>query len=625
MPEGVAVQGEVLEVSGVPDPAKSDYPDCNYTVKFTVKHNKTNIPVPQNVQLILPAFRKNKLVNESKFRKGDLLSVTLVDFDKAPEKEKSIQQADDFNDVTAEQFYGFKAKKIKELPTFRNELFSEAAPYISPFDMALNPPLSDELKKISAENIRRDLDRINGIIEKYENCGGAKAVNSAFLSMWEQHRNNLQKHTHVISPFPHNPGGTPVKLPVSVYMGKYGKGYFSLPENYILCNNRPGKIPQRNIDGIKSVRDLCHANGVEFIVLVLPKGDSVAARMLNPEFRDVPMYQEMYISRCLLENGIECVLPEREILAAAGEWEFAYHYPSDYHPSLGCVVPAVQTIAKRLGRFGLKRDLSPDVFAYEGQDTGWLANFRYEYYDQSKKVMNDILKVNGKFFASDETSPVLLLTNSTGVPQKFNTSGVYLSRELGKNIHAVHRSGGHGLGIDIPVTMFYTPQKCLSGKRVCIMVVYAGHLEAYWFLDLHELDRKKRLLEGKKTVFEYKLTGKKLQSKSEAWEKLKQGYTDFFETEVSRKKGDYALFEVEVPADKIVASKPLLLRFNAAFSGGGLELAVNGKAVYFHTWAGMQDILVEFKEIPEKITFSYKTFAPFWGGYLLVKDVQFFQ
>ena len=139
------LEGTVTAVSQFPEPSKSDYPNCLYSVEMEGKHIQKGPPVPRRLLLLLPAFTDYKPAPASNLKPGDKLRVSMLPFQNGSEKERSTQQADTLELFDLDRFLVRKIEKIRD---FQNQdeiskiYFSEPKDYISPYSNPLNPPVS---------------------------------------------------------------------------------------------------------------------------------------------------------------------------------------------------------------------------------------------------------------------------------------------------------------------------------------------------------------------------------------------------------------------------------------------------------------------------------------------------
>lgn len=161
------LEGTVRAASPCPDPSKSDYPNCLYSVELEGKLILKGPPVPRRLLLLPPAFTDFKPAPTANLKSGDRIRVSVLPFQEGAEKERSTQSSDTLDLFDLDRFLVRKLEKIREFQP-QNEIskiyFAEPKEYVSPYTRPVNPPVSPaaELarKKEMAEELASLTERL---------------------------------------------------------------------------------------------------------------------------------------------------------------------------------------------------------------------------------------------------------------------------------------------------------------------------------------------------------------------------------------------------------------------------------------------------------------------------------
>ena len=197
------LEGEIIERSALPDPKKSDYPNCRYTVQFVGNVIKGGIPCPKEMSLIFDGFEDYKTLRTDTLKKGDKIIGTVIPYDTLSEEEQSVQQADDLNLFALENYYVLNARKINEYAYGDDAFFPSSGIYfredrkehISIYNRNINPPITKELQELQARAISEDLDRINKMLNDFDE-ERIKEINAKFSQKMEN-RSSRSRERHV--------------------------------------------------------------------------------------------------------------------------------------------------------------------------------------------------------------------------------------------------------------------------------------------------------------------------------------------------------------------------------------------------------------------------------------------
>lgn len=474
---GSVVEGELLEVSKLPDPATADYPDCNYTAKFRGHQIVRGESVPCDINLVLPGFRNRELSRAAAFKPGDQIRVKLVAFGALPPAGQQISQADDLQLLELESFSAEDA-----IPVSRYASIDRTVPFRGPqdqvtsiFDLKINPPVSANAAAAKEAAVRRDL---NALQIKLAALGVAEdELNRDFSEIWSSRRQGL------------------ARLPdTDLFWGAADGAFFALPGEYALL--RPQPLPEEKVRAITALKDFCEANGVQLIIQVIPDMYALSARVLNPEFRRVADIRSAEAAKQLLEQGVEAVYTMDDLLRGYGEFEFTFCYPANGHPAEGCQQILTRQAAQRLARYGLAADpaakftsarlpMYGDMAYPSGVDVG--------SHHAGEPILCRHVMNNGQAIASDPKSPVLVIGNSfIQTPMPADTYGAYLAEKIGFVPHIFQVSGDDSIDV-IVFELSRNPRLYLSGKKAVILPISAAFLLCDKpFVNLRTLDENRR-------------------------------------------------------------------------------------------------------------------------------------
>ena len=108
------VEGTIEERSLLPDPKKSDYPNCRFSAHFMGNTILSGEICPREVSLIIEGFENYKILNNNKINKDDKVVCSIIPFELLPEEEQATQIADDLELFLLESYYVLDIKTIKE-------------------------------------------------------------------------------------------------------------------------------------------------------------------------------------------------------------------------------------------------------------------------------------------------------------------------------------------------------------------------------------------------------------------------------------------------------------------------------------------------------------------------------
>jgi len=140
--------------------------------------------------------------------------------------------------------------------------------------------------------------------------------------------------------------------------------FWCLPVKYAFVRKYP-ELSKQHLDALLGLKKFFELNGVQFIISVVPFYYDMAARVMNPEFRNVPDYQTALLVQQLLSAGIETIYASDEIIKNYNRYEWAYFYPANGHPSDAAQSVLAECIASRLERYHFPKQYRFDLFTFK--------------------------------------------------------------------------------------------------------------------------------------------------------------------------------------------------------------------------------------------------------------------
>ncbi len=495
------VEGVVKARSALPNPKKSDYPDCRYTLEFEGNAILSGVACPQKIQLIVEGFRQYKTLPSATLKVGDKLRCQVIPFDKLPEAQKSTQQTDDLSLFELESFYLLECEKINTFSDDSAVDFTDTGQnYVSVFERKINPPLTEQEKRLQAESIRSELARINALLEGWDKAKIRK-IESEFQAAWEREKTKDK------------PGYNRVR---GYVWRNVDNSFWCLPEKYqLLLHYSP--IRKENMAALVAFRDFLEIHGCQLIVSPVPDFYAIAARVINPEFRAVPDFLTALTVRELLENDIETFYASDAMIRNFNRYPWAYFYPANGHPSDTAQDIQAELMAQRLLRYQFRPTLAKGSFSVEHVPHIYKDDPDYRFpancdiggnRPETSYLCRQIL-YDQKVIDSDPVSPVFAIGNSflqtpMTMPMSFPS---LLTSKIRIPITSLYVAAG-GPMTAIVQQMFLHPEKFLKGKKVVVLQIGAGHFHGTTtYNNIRLMDRQKMLLTGKQMICTIPVSG----------------------------------------------------------------------------------------------------------------------
>jgi len=223
--------------------------------------------------------------------------------------------------------------------------------------------------------------------------------------------------------------------------------------------------------------------------------------VISQEFRNVPDYQSAVIAKQLLEAGIETVYIADDIIKNYHQFEYAYFYPDNDHPSDTVQNIISDELAKRIARYHLPKNLDASKIEYK-RLTGiknsvlssqYPANCDIGSNTAGSAVQNRAVFYNGYLLPSKtggkKNSPVFVFGNSyIETPMLYPDS---LPTLLASKILLTVDSDRIGSILPVSSTIqkiFHNPEFYLRNRVVVILQMGAKHFYAQWS-DISQMDQ----------------------------------------------------------------------------------------------------------------------------------------
>lgn len=474
--------GTIDSITNVPDIKKANYPDCFYTARFSTKEIIDGEPVPETIQLLIPAFRDNEIDPLSKLMKKGSWKLLVRPFSSAPDKEQEIEQVDELESYEFTPYIlvdaipaSIPALHVSGIPIL------EGKEYLSPYDHPVNPPIPEKYKQESQKTISSELKKIEDIIARADD---ADVINTLFQEAWD----NKQKiHNY-----------EPVSDKSPILWIKEKNSFFALPKKWKFIH--PSKISDENLLALIELDRFLKTQGIVFILQIVPNLHDIAALVLNPEFQKYGDQQSAVVAKQLLENGIEAQYISDEIVKHAFDYERLFAYPANFHPESASDIMTT-VMAKRLESFSdvLPKQLSPGLFTKVLEDTEktWPENTKLDIGDHKHGsfVQTPHIYYDGKLLLQTADSNLIVFGNSfVGSPQSKGLGFVsLLASKILYNCSA-RTMGGVSALTGIPQLFLTDTNTLLNGKKIAVLPISIEFLsgKGYTLTNVRKLDKKFR-------------------------------------------------------------------------------------------------------------------------------------
>ena len=473
--------GTIEAISKVPDIKKANYPDCFYTAQFLTKEIIDGTPIPETIQLLIPAFRNSKIDPLSKLMRKGNWKIAIRPFSSAPDDEQEIEQVDDLESYEFTPYIlvdaitsDIPALHVSGIPIL------EGKKYDSPYDNPVNPPINEKYKENSLKMIAQELKKVEAILALVKD-DDVETINADFQTWWDEKQKGYE----------------PAYAGSSLLWVREKDSFFALPKKWSFIH--PRKITDENLQALIELDRFFKSQGLVFILQIVPNLHDIAALVLNPEFRKYGDQQSATVAKQLLENGIEAQYISDEIVKHAFDYERLFDYPGDFHPSVGASDIMTTVMAKRLELFRdiLPKQYSPELFTRIPRETvkTWPSNTKLDIgnHKYGSHVQTPHIFYDGKLLKHASESKIIVFGNSfVGSPQSGALGFVsYLTSKLLYNSSA-RVMGGVSALTGVPQLFLTDTSSLLKDKQIVILPISIEFLsgEGYNLTNVKLLDSK---------------------------------------------------------------------------------------------------------------------------------------
>ena len=500
------VEGEIIERSELPDPQKSDYPNCRFTAHFNGNSIKSGNPCPKEISLVVEGFANYTLLDTNKIVSGDKVECSIIPYESLTEEYKSTQQADDLNLFLLENYYVLDIKKIN---TFAENnvlmprsgiFFSDGAEeYISIFERHLNSPIPQKIIEAQNESIQNDLKKMDLILKGYDE-EKIKEINERFKAVWSEEKEK--------DPPGYNRVG-------SYVWRNDDNSFWCLPVNYSILT-KPALLTQKTLDAFAALKEACEANGVQLIISLIPHYTDISSRVLNKEFQNVPDLQTATYVKQLSEIGVETIYSADTIIQNYNRYPFAFFYPTNAHPSDTAQDVNSDILVDRLKRYNIEPELDPTLFSVRQSPHVFRDQEAYLFPKDCDIGNNEAgtaytcreILYDGKLIPRTSDAPIITLGNSyLQTPMSSpDTLPTLLSMKLLSPVDYLHVEAS-GPFTSIISQILATPERYLEHRKVLIMqygttALSNANANALMF-NIREEDENRLLFNNKSIILSY--------------------------------------------------------------------------------------------------------------------------
>jgi len=333
------------------------------------------------------------------------------------------------------------------------------------------------------------LKKVNSYLEKVE--GKTDKINMEF-TRWSQ----TQTQYPLIEP--------------DTIWGKVDGAYYSLPKGHKLLSG--GVLYKYNVDALKAFKELLEFHGIQFIILLIPNPNDIAARILDPNAKDIVDMQSALCTKKLLEAGIEAVYVTDRLLKNHNRYEFMFSYPSDGHPQDTCHSILADIVNERLARYGsqLKRPYASEKLQIIQSDltyamARWPSAGDIGNHTRGALIPCRYIYKDGCQIETDPQSQILVIGNSAiQAPMKEHSFIGHLALQAGVSSHEVMISRMGPL-MTVPGMILENHHNYLRNKLVCVMPIFRHYLlSAEHFQNVKEINAGLSALSGKEKKLNFK-------------------------------------------------------------------------------------------------------------------------
>lgn len=498
--DNVFCKGTISEITKVPLPEQANYPDCLYTAHFIVKEIIDGYPVPEDIQLLIPAFRNYTPSDLSKTLTKGNWSLSIRPFEKASKIEQEIEQVDE---IESYEYTPFLVNAANPLKTGYLDISGipilKGSSYSSPYDFPVNPPVSEEYLSDSKRKIDEQLLIVNKIVNQFDhNSTNDKqaeinAINKDFQDTWNDVQNKYDSYND------------------SIVWANINNSFFALPKKWSFIH--PGLISDENLKAISELNIFLRKQGILFIIQVIPSYRDIAALVLNPSFQKYGDYQSALVVKQLLEHDIETHYLSEDFIHNAFLYERLFAYPNDHHSDDGAQEILTSHLSKRLLSLNnlYSKDLNQELFEtrmveedYNPQNNKWPSNCNIGNHTPGDLYQVPMFFYDGKRITPNKESKILVIGNSF-IQKPLDNHG-YIQYLAKKMLHVPDSLRQNGIGplVFIPRMFLLKTNDILHDKKIVVLPISISFLsDNYSFSNILSLDNIFRIQSSSEHIYHF--------------------------------------------------------------------------------------------------------------------------
>ena len=447
------VTGRVEQISSLPNPKRSPYPDCLVTARIRVEKVWSGSAELDSILIAMWGFRNRKYVSLGKYLPGDLVHLDIVPFADVPEVE-SIQRVDDITDLDLDMYWAVAVSNMSDSVTEpANPSAKRANKQRDKTRTTVVTAPSEHIKNRQQAAIQRELKQIQMLLDKH---GGS----------WEAWHEHLQ----------------PVRDKLRSYDIVEQESWASLPLPF--CRSDAFDLIPESQGGLLKVdaqvamlidlHERLAGQGIDLIVVPLPFREELALHKVLDDYPDepAPVPYRMKVLHDLLDAGVEVINVLPKFFDRWNDYELFYYPGCNDHPADGALKLLATLIRERLERYQFK-SLTNGV-----QPRLTRQRVAFEHTNESL-FATQVLGEDGTMVSNrDKTSPVLLVGDSyTRYPFR-SYFGSIVSADLASQLAYELGFPLYNYTVSAAAPILYqvlarAPKQLLAGRRVCLLVYSA--------------------------------------------------------------------------------------------------------------------------------------------------------
>ena len=329
---------QITHKSPIPDPKRSDYEDCLFTVEAKVLDITSEQHVPRNIIILLPAFTHRIVQPEAAFTEGQLIEADFIPLENVDKRVRTQQRSDDVTSFDLEVFYCLHAeaskREIASIPQHPDSYFQSAVAKKAQSVEPIRYPWSEKAAAERKAAIERDKATI---LQALNSHGGN----------WDIWQSKLQAFYKDLMAKKGKEG--------SMTQGPFFFERLHYEKYMELCaqadTDRPGPLRM-----LKALNLQLRQRGIDLIVVPYPLKEEVHADVFSEKAPSdgwfIPYRQKFLLQ--LLEADVEVIDLVPALQAARSRFSYIFYDHHDNHPASGGVEVGAEEIVRRLGRYDMK-------------------------------------------------------------------------------------------------------------------------------------------------------------------------------------------------------------------------------------------------------------------------------